>query len=71
MALHERLESPVLIAHTQAAWSALLADRATRDDHTRAREMADQAHAAATAHGYGYVATDAAAVLEELNLPGA
>jgi tetratricopeptide (TPR) repeat protein len=66
MALHERLESPVFVAHTQAAWAAMLADRDTADDHHRAAEMAELAHATATAGGYGYVVSDAAAVLERL-----
>jgi hypothetical protein len=66
MALHERLESPVLIAHTQAAWAATLADRDTGDDQTRAVEMAERAYAVATERGYGYVARDAAAVLDQL-----
>jgi hypothetical protein len=44
----------------------MLADRDVGDDHTRAIEMAEQAYAAATAGGYGYVAIDAAAVLEQL-----
>ena len=64
--MHERLESPVLIAHTRAAWAAMLADRAVGEDRARAVEMADQAYAAANEGGYGYVATDAAAVLEQL-----
>jgi tetratricopeptide (TPR) repeat protein len=67
MALHERLESPVLIAHTRAAWAAMLADRGTSDDNARAVEMAEQAEAAAAAGSFGYVAIDAAAVLEQLN----
>ena len=56
MVLHERLESPVFIADTRAAWAAMLADRDIGDDHRRAVEMADQAYDAATAGGYGYVA---------------
>ena len=64
--LHERIRSPLLIAHTHAAWAALLADRNQPDDHTRARVMAQQALDAATIGGYGYVETDARAVLTRL-----
>ena len=64
--LHERVRSPLLIAHTHAAWAALLADRDQHDDHTRARVMAQQALDAATAGGYGYIETDARAVLTRL-----
>jgi hypothetical protein len=66
MALHEQLESPIFVAHTRAAWAALLADRNAGDDERRAVEMAEQAYAAATAGGYGYVAADAARVLARL-----
>ena len=41
--LHERIRSPVLVAHTHAAWAALLADRDQGDDHDRARTMARRA----------------------------
>ena len=64
--LHDRVRSPLLIAHTHAAWAALLADRNQHDDHTRARVMAQQAVDAVTAGGYGYIETDARAVLTRL-----
>lgn len=64
--LHERVGSPVLVAQTQAAQAALLADRNRGDDGARAREMADAALATAIAGGYGYIAADARAVLERL-----
>jgi hypothetical protein len=64
--IHRRMESPLLTAYTDAAWAALLADRDRRDDRTRARAMAEQALAAATAGGYGYIERDARAVLERL-----
>jgi hypothetical protein len=70
MTLHERLESPVLVAHTRAAWAAMLADRDTGDDHDRAVAMAEQAYAAATSGGFGYVAIDAEAVLARLGPSG-
>jgi class 3 adenylate cyclase len=66
MTIHQRLESPLLIAYTQAAWSALLADRNQDDDHTRARAMADAALTTAGAGGYGYIEADARAVIERL-----
>ena len=64
--LHERVRSPLLIAYTHAAWAALLADRNQHDDHTRARVMAQQALDTATTGGYGYIETDARAVLTQL-----
>jgi hypothetical protein len=64
MAIHERLESPLLVAYTQAAWSALLADQDPADH--RARLFAEQALATATAGGYGYIARDATVTLERL-----
>ena len=64
--LHERVQSPLLIAYTHAAWAALLADRNQHDDHNRARLMAQQALNTATAGGYGYIETDARAVLTQL-----
>ena len=63
MAIHERLDSPLLIAYTQAAWAALLADGPT-DEH--ARTLAEQALDTATAGGYGYIAADARKVLDQL-----
>lgn len=63
MTSHERFRSPLLVAHTQAAWASLLADR---DDEARAREMADAALAAAADGGFGYVEADARAVLARL-----
>jgi hypothetical protein len=62
----EHIRSPLLIAHTRAAWAALLADRNQHDDHTRARVMAQQALDTATTGGYGYIETDARAVLTRL-----
>ncbi len=66
MDLHERLRSPLFVAYTRAAWAALLADRDRGDDHTRARDMAEQALTAATEGGYGYIEHDARAVLEQV-----
>ncbi len=58
MTIHDGMESPLLVAYTDAAWSALLADRNRGDDRQRARAMAERAVAAAT--------TDAEAVLARL-----
>ena len=66
MEIHQRMESPLLVAHTQAAWAALLADRNRDDDRARARDMAEHALATATTGGYGYIERDARAVLEQL-----
>jgi hypothetical protein len=63
LALHERVRSPVLVAQTNYACAALLADRGRDDDHERAHQMASAALDAATAGGYGYVEADARAVL--------
>jgi tetratricopeptide (TPR) repeat protein len=66
MAMHTRLQSPLLVASTSAAWAALLADRDAGDDAVRARTLAEQALTAATAGGYGYTEADARAVLNRL-----
>ena len=55
---------PLLIAYTNAAWAAMLADRDHPDDRTQAREKAQHALAAATTGGYGYIEADARAVLD-------
>jgi hypothetical protein len=65
--IHERVRSPILIARTQAAWAALLADRAQGDDRPRARTMAQSALDAAAAGGCGYIEADARLVLERLS----
>ena len=66
MALHQRFESPLLVAQTNAAWAGLLADRGTGNDHERARAMATDALTAATSGGYGYIERDARSVLERI-----
>jgi hypothetical protein len=65
--IHERVRSPMLIARTQAAWAAMLADRNHNDDHARAQTMAQAALTTATAGGYGYIETDARAVIDRLS----
>ena len=64
--IHRRVRSPLLVARTQAAWAAMLADRNRGDDHLRARTMAQAALDAAASGGYGYVESDARLVLERL-----
>jgi tetratricopeptide (TPR) repeat protein len=64
--IHHRVRSPFLVACTQAAWAAMLADRNRGDDRFRARTMAQAALDAAVAGGYGYVGSDARLVLERL-----
>ena len=56
LTIHQRMESPLLVTYTQAAWASLLADRDHPDDPTHARDMAHHALAAATACGFGYIA---------------
>ena len=64
--IHHRVRSPILVARTQAAWAAMLADRNRGDDRVRARTMAQAALDAAVSGGYGYVGSDARLVLERL-----
>ncbi len=66
MAIHDGMESPLLVAYTDAAWSALLADRDLGDDRQRARAMAERAVTVATAGGYGDIQSDAQTVLARL-----
>jgi class 3 adenylate cyclase/tetratricopeptide (TPR) repeat protein/DNA polymerase III delta prime subunit len=66
MEVHERLGSGMFVAHTQAAWAALLADRDRGDDRERAVAMAEAALATARAGGYGNVERTARSVLERL-----
>ncbi len=65
-ALHRRLEAPVLVAQSDVAWAALLADRDRGDDAERAQVLASGALDVAERCGYGYVAADARQVLERL-----
>ncbi len=65
-ALHRRLESPVLVAQSDVAWAALLADRDRDDDAERAHVLASGALHVAERSGYGYVVADARQVLDRL-----
>lgn len=62
-AIHEALESPPLLSATQARWALLLVDRDRGDDRARARQLAQQALATASAGGFGQVTRDAGAAL--------
>jgi hypothetical protein len=66
MTIHQRLESPLFVAYTQAAWAALLADRGAPGDHERARALAEEALATATSGDYRTIAADARRVLGRL-----
>jgi class 3 adenylate cyclase/tetratricopeptide (TPR) repeat protein len=65
--LHEQVRAPKLVAETQVAWAAMLADRAERYDHDRARTMTQAALDTAITGGYGYIESDARAVLDRLS----
>jgi ATP/maltotriose-dependent transcriptional regulator MalT len=65
-ALHRNLASPLLIAYSDAARAAVLADRGQGDDHDRARRLATQALEASTSGGYGDIARTATEALEQL-----
>ena len=67
MAMHQRFESQLLVAQTNAAWAGLLADRGTGDDRERARAMATDTLTATTSGGYGYIERDARRVLGRLS----
>ncbi len=66
MEIAERMDSPLLVAYTNAASAALLADRGEDEERHRARTMAESALTAASAGGYGYIERDARAVLDQL-----
>lgn len=66
LAIHERLESPPLIAMTQTAWAAMLTERARPEDVAQARALATAALDFARRNGYGTVERDARAVLGAL-----
>lgn len=68
--IDERLESRLYVAHTQAAWAALLVERDEGDDRERARAMAEDALASAVAGGLVAVARDARNVLARLGDEG-
>ena len=66
MQIHEQLESPLLIAYTNAAWAELLAERDHADDRAQAVVKARDALAAAVAGGFGYIEADARRVLDRV-----
>ena len=66
MQIHEQLDSPLLIAYTNAAWAEMLAERDHADDHAQAVVKAQDALAAAVAGGFGYIEADARRVLDRV-----
>ena len=65
--IHRRMESPLLVAYSDAGMAALLADRGRPGDAEQARALAERALAAATAGGLGYIEADVRAVLDQLD----
>ena len=61
--VHDGLDSPLLRAHNDAAWAALLADRARSDDLARARFLAERALDASIMGGFGSLEADARHIL--------
>lgn len=63
-AIAERTNSPLLLAHTNAAWARMLVDRRASGDEERAHDLAEAALDTATRIGMADVARDAHAVLD-------
>jgi tetratricopeptide (TPR) repeat protein len=66
LALHERLESPFLVAWTQSSWATLLVERGAPSDLPHARWMVDRALTVAGERGFGYVESASTNLLEQL-----
>jgi hypothetical protein len=64
---HHQLRAPFHVACSHVALAEVLAARATEPDLVRARQLATDAGATATAKGYRYVERDAAAVIATLS----
>lgn len=64
--IHRRMESPLLVLYSDVGRAALLADRAGPGEREEARTLAEGVLAASEVNGYGYLAADARAVLEQL-----
>jgi tetratricopeptide (TPR) repeat protein len=64
--VHQRLESPMLVADGNAHWAAMLLDRDAPGDRKRAHELASGALDVAVAGGYGYTEALARKVLARL-----
>ncbi|MCB1256978.1 MAG: AAA family ATPase [Microthrixaceae bacterium] len=60
--LHSGMQSPILVATTQAAFAKML----VAIDSERSRALASSAHKTAMAGGFGYIEADAASVLQQL-----
>jgi class 3 adenylate cyclase/tetratricopeptide (TPR) repeat protein len=66
LACHQGMEAQYLVAFTQSAWAALLADRNQSGDTQLARALLDAASPVASQRGYGYVERDAQSLLERI-----
>jgi class 3 adenylate cyclase/tetratricopeptide (TPR) repeat protein len=66
VAIAERMSSPMLAAHTQAAWAQMLAERAGPGDGEHAADLAAASLDTATELGMSSVATDSRTVLNVL-----
>jgi tetratricopeptide (TPR) repeat protein len=65
-AFNSRANAKFFAARTNLQWGALLAKRRSPGDSERARALLDDAHGAATAHGYAKVALQASIALQNL-----
>lgn len=65
--LHRRVRSPFLTAQSDQALGTVLAKRGRPGDSVRARSLAEDALAVATAHNYGYVERDARLLLDSVS----
>lgn len=63
LVVHHRLEAPFLVAYTNNALAAVLAERAATDDLRRVIDLATAALTTAERFGYGYVRRDAERLL--------
>ncbi|MCA1842793.1 MAG: hypothetical protein LC792_06295, partial [Actinobacteria bacterium] len=62
-AAHERIAAPVLLAYTRLEWARMLLARAESTDVQRARDLLDQARAAASEFGLAKIGNDATELL--------
>ncbi|MGP0029941.1 MAG: ATP-binding protein [Acidimicrobiales bacterium] len=66
-AMSERVGATFDLARTNLLWGTMLVERGARRDVDRACDLLARAHAAAAAHGYGYVERRAAEALRGLD----
>jgi len=62
-ATHERMGAPLLLAYTRLEWARMLLARGESTDVERARDLLDQARAAASEFGLGKIDNEATALL--------